>query len=429
MSALPIEDTPTTTTGPRQKSGLDPRAVERVVVINHVGRSGSVFLHSLLDGHSRVLTFPNIVMCGFYGFWNDFGHLKPLELIAKFVTTYDLLFALDKKMSLPGIPWEIGLPRLGKAREEVATIDRDVFVDLLLEKAALVIKDFDNDRLPRKFFFQAAHVAYAEALGRDLTCTHPTIVFHAHCPPPSSLLPLVEDFPDAKFLHCTREPVQSLGSWFKSLLPTWNSPDLTSYVLRNLYEHSKPVLLQRLDGYAIPGMEAVADVCIANSRSVRLEDIHNSPRETLGRIAVWLDLGWENVLLVSTLGGKILGWHVGGKYLVGNAFQKHTISKKHRDVFWALDRFRLRFHFADRYAKWGYDQPPGFHSPILRRLSLLLWVIPFKMEILAWRQFGSRINSSPGLRDRWRHYVEMRRHILGDRLKDWDRNDIIIPAL
>ena len=70
-------------------TAIDPRDLERVVAVFYYGRSGSIFLQSLLDSHPEVLMFPSIYLSGFYSFWSQFGHLPAVELVAAFVQNYD----------------------------------------------------------------------------------------------------------------------------------------------------------------------------------------------------------------------------------------------------------------------------------------------------------------------------------------------------
>ncbi len=197
---------------------IDPRDLERVVASFYYGRSGSIFLHSLLDSHPEIITFPSIYLSGFYSFWQQFGHLPALELVAAFLQNYDVLFDVRSPHSAPDCGPSVGLvygfDEMGPGRDECLGIERDRFVDILLAKLAFAVNDFKREVVTRKFFFQAVHAAYAEALGRELRTRKPIIVFQMHNPFACAVLPLAEDFPHMQVLHTLREPTHAMGSWF-----------------------------------------------------------------------------------------------------------------------------------------------------------------------------------------------------------------------
>jgi hypothetical protein len=413
---------------PASIAGIDPRKASRVLALNHYGRSGSAFLHSLFDGHPEIISFPSVYMCGFYIFWRDFGHLDPLSLIAQFVLSYPILFDPKVSMAPPGVPSPVRALQVGRERNEPLVIDRSDFSDRLLAKAALVIKDFKRGRLTRKFFFQAIHVAYSEALGQDLEGRDPIILFHAHCPHPATIVPLYEDFSDVRALHCVRDPAQTIGSWYKSLRPIWKDASLPLYVIRSLLENSKPMLTQRCDGYALPGLESMKAACTRTSRAIRLEDLHAKPRATLEALCRWIGIAWDDRLLISTFGGQLMSWHIGGKVYTGHAFQSETTSKKNSDVMSTFDRWRLKFLFGDRYHDWGYENRSGFSSTLLGRLSLALWIVPFRFERLSWNEFESGNCAKLNRRRRLQWFLSTRKAIFRDRLLDWrDRASILEP--
>ncbi len=180
--------------------GFDPRQVERLVSIHYYGRSGSIFLQSLLDGHPDVLTFPANYLGGYYSFWLEYGELSPLHIVKAFLHHYEVLFdpttaeEVFDAGAYTGLEYDFD--KMGPNHDEALGVDRQRFGDILLKKCMIEVGDFENGRLERKFFLQALHVAYAEALGRDLTGRRPLIVFQAHTPHVDKIEAMLSDRQD-----------------------------------------------------------------------------------------------------------------------------------------------------------------------------------------------------------------------------------------
>ncbi len=406
---------------PFDNPSLDPRRAERVVSIHYYGRSGSIFLQSLLDGHPDVLTFPANYLGGFYSFWNEYGDRSPLHIVKAFLHHYEVLFDPTSAEEVfdvgPYAGQEYDFDKMGPNHDEALGVDRERFRDILLAKCLIEVKDFENGRLERKFFLQALHVAYAEALGRDLTGRQPLIVFQAHTPHIDVIEMLFADFvPKIRFLHSVRDPINTMASWFNEMMRFLDDPPLVlpRRTLGRSIDHAKPILSQHLNKDIIdqrletdPDTQRAIEWVAENSRAVRLEDLHTKPRETLEKICAWLELDWHDCLLESTFDGKLWHWSTGGRTVSG--FQTATIKQQHSDAVSWYDRLRLRFFFADKYDAWDYPLAPWYRWAVLRVLSFGLWFLPFRFEISLWRR------RKPKTLDDWRqvflYYRDMRQNI------------------
>ena len=368
---------------------IDPHRLTRVASIHYYGRSGSIFLQSLLDSHPDVLMLPVVYLCGFHTFWDRFGGLRPAELVAAFVSQYEVLFDPTSLHEVTDVGRGIGLlynlNRMGEGGDERLGPGRAVFTERLMRKTALGVGT--DGRISRKFFFQAVHAAYAEALGRRMRSDCPLIVFQGHNPQLTQVEHLIADFsPHLKFVHCVRQPVQSLGSWFAHTRGTelGCALDLPHRVLGRALDHAKPILNQWPSDAAKPPLVSWNE---RNTRAVRLEDLHHRPRETLERLCDWLDLPWDDALLCSTFDGKPWHWPDGSRTPGGP--QRRTLAKTHDDVISGFDHVRLRLLLADKYRAWDYRLPRWCRSAALAWLSIALWLVPFRMEATVWRRQDS----------------------------------------
>ena len=140
----------------------------------------------------------------------------------------------------------------------------------------------------------------AEALGRRVRSANPLIVYQGHNPQFAQIEHLILDFsPNLKFVHCVREPLPSLGSWLAHVRSgeLGGALDLSFRVLGRAIDHAKPILNQWPGDGAKPPLVSWNE---RNTRAVRLEDLHQRPRETLERLCAWLDIPWDDALLQST---------------------------------------------------------------------------------------------------------------------------------
>ena len=324
------------------------------------------------------------------------------------------MFDVHSSHNVPDCGPQVGLAynfnRMGPGRDESLGISRDRFVDILLGKLVPAVDDFDGDVVERKFFFQALHAAYAEALGRTFRAPNPIIVFQMHNPFAVAVLPLAEDFPQLRFLHAVREPSQAMASWYTHMIPNYPEWEgLPMSALGRGMEHARPIT-------------RTADY---RARCVRLEDLHQQPRQTLERVCAWLGIGWDESVLESTFDGRIWHWGYGSTVVTG--FHSHSISRSHDHVFSALDRLRIKFLLSRRYTAWSYPIAAPYRAKSLQVLSMLLWVFPFRMEVSMWGRL--RPLTARKVQLLLREYVGVRLTVLGCWLGEMINDQALLEPL
>lgn len=374
---------------------LDPLSLTRVVAILFYGRSGSVFLGSLLDGHPQIVATPGCYLNGFYEFWDQFGKLPAYELINAFADYYAVLFDAKNECKSPvcgaDAGTDLGFTEMGPERNQCLGVNRDRFRVCMSECLS------SCSVVSRRLFLQVVHVAYQEALGRTVQDPTPLIVFPLHTPSLERMGKLVEDFPDTCFLHVVRNPVQTLGShlacYMKSgLLDTAQA----EWIFRGILQGGVSVL---------PGIRE-------RSRAVRLEDLHNKPKETMEKVCAWLGLEWSDCLLESTFDGK-QWWNVKNSPQI-SGFSQVTLAKKHDNLITPLDRFRLLCLLRDKYRVWQYGPPAWTSSRFIRGLNCLLLLWPFRAERIL---IGTLLRRGwNGWKEVGRFWIRMRRLFYGSYL-------------
>ena len=336
---------------------IEAKQLNRVVAIMTYGRSGSGLMYSLLDNHPNVVSTPDCVLTSFYDFWEEYGHLPAKELVPSFVDYYAGMFdareGIKGPRGGPDFGEYAGFTRLGPEKNERLEVDKAAFGERLTQIIG------EEHPVSRRLFFQGLHVAYAEALGREVQ--DPIIVFGLHTPGSLSVQPLVDDFPDAVFLQMIRHPIRCLGALFRHHQVTGSgAPGRVGACSRRIFY--PPVGGPRWKG-------------------VRLEDLHESPRETLEKICGWLDLPWDDSLLHSTITG--MQWWNENNTLAVSGFSTAISSRSYAEYIPAFDRFRLNVLMASIYLRWGYDLHPLYRGIAVRLIMLPLLMLPFKMEIVS----------------------------------------------
>ncbi|MEO5371559.1 MAG: sulfotransferase [Magnetococcus sp. DMHC-1] len=343
--------------GDRLRPGEWP---ERVVAICFYGRSGSVFLQSLLDSHPRLLSIPGNLYTYFDEFWEENNRLEREKLVASFCQYYAFMFDGRNRCKADSSG---ELDRMGVNEDQTVGVDPLVYLDLVFRFLDM------GGKVTRKKLFQAAHLAYHAALGRA-PIQNPIIVFQLHNPSGKRAEGLIEDFPDTIFLHMIREPLQTLNSFFKH-----------TYVhekYRPKFKTFAWVLSTILLG-GTPANNEYKD----RSRAVRLEDLKANPRSTMERVCQWIGIPWDDILLQSTINGKQFWFPTTeGKRLQG--FEKDHLHQDNTKYFTWLDRFRLHVILAEKRRLWGYPTAPWASWNWVRYLVFFLLRFSFLTERLMW---------------------------------------------
>jgi len=322
----------------------DVLAMQRVVAILAWGRSGSVLLASYFDGHEDVFTLPEI--CG----WRLF----------EFFDRYRSLPLRDKLLGYPAFD-----PNVTRFFEGDFAISPDQYY-----AAALAIVEFYRDWPPeflesRRAFFLFVHLAYNLALGRRPVTSNPLIVYAQHDWDNISARHLVDDFPQAKFLHTIRDPISSCDRAFHALLDTLAEQhiQLPYSVLDFLTSKDQPQV----------GMED-------RTRAVRFEDLHCETAKTMRDLSDWLGLPYQPILLESTFNGipyvvKSDGKTWSGRRLEAVQRRSGHLSRTDRALLFAL--------FYENFEDWKYPSPKIFRNRIVRcALVVSLLCFPMKTEIV-----------------------------------------------
>jgi hypothetical protein len=330
---------------------FDVPAMDRIVAILMWGRSGSLLLASYLDGHDDVIMLPE--SCG--------------QRLYEFFESYQSLSLRDKLIAYAAL--DRTYPRFFEGDFAISPERYYAAVQAILE----VYGNFPPDFLEsRRAFFLFVHIAYNLALGRRPASPRPLIVYAQHVWDNEMARHLVEDFPQAKFVHTIRDPISSCDGIFRYHLQFVENHILLPFMALSL--------LASKDGPQ-SGMES-------RTRAIRFEDLHGNLAETMHDLSDWLGLPYQATLLDSTFNG--IPWVVtrdgkawSGRRLEQVQRQSGNLSRKDRALLFAL--------FYENFVAWNYPCPRVLRHLTVRCIVFVsLVLVPMKMEIITARAVFKR---------------------------------------
>jgi len=287
---------------------------KNIVALYGFGRSGSLFLHSLFDGHPDISTLPGYF---FKGWFNEktWPLLQPhytednwREKLALDICNYfEPQFDANSKKNVIGKPndhaaWfaqNLGFTQLGNDRSEVLDLDQDKFKNSLIE----LLKSYStiNSKVCFELIHEAFHDAYRETTNQDYE--DKTIFYHLHNPNYYERASFNYYYPHNKSLFIVRHPIKMLESWISyeinqipEILAVNASFEDNNEIIKILQSSNKiSYSLQ----YFINPLNSMGIV-----KGVKLEDIKNDPQKTLNKICKWIGIKNDPTLYKSEFMGK-----------------------------------------------------------------------------------------------------------------------------
>ena len=336
---------------------FDPAGMQRIVAICAYGRSGSVLLASYLDGHEDVVTLPHHLG----------GHMYP------FFERYRSLRLRDKLIAYPFISID-NFEGFFEGDTPVPAADYYAAVNALFEVCGNWPTEFLESR---RAFVQFLHIVYCVAHGLRPKTPNPLIVYVQLVVDDPLAKCLVEDFPQARFIHTLRDPITNCGRFFTQTLKL-RGIMAAGYVISHLAFADKPHA----------GMES-------RTLPVRFEDMHLHLEETMRALADWLGLAYRSSLLDSTFNGVPLVAGQGAERWSGARPEQAVRDSKNVSF---TDRYILYSVLNEDFVAWNYPCPKIFKYSLARLLTCTLFLlIPMKIEIIAARTLAESFKSE-GLR-------------------------------
>ena len=354
----------------------------------------------MIDNHREISTLPSIYFSEYF----DADNWKKLtangwdQIPESFVRQYEVLF--DASSSRPvvcatdlvhDIGTSEGMANVGENRDEVLTVDRDVFCSELRRLMG------SYPKLDPSTFFTLVHVAYEAALNNP-SDKH-TIFYHIHNPSDYTKLNFLRYRPDARFIMMVREPIQSCESWLGNIFKK-KEYGFSLVPIRVL------ILLFAIDQIAFRKCDSVG---------VRLEDLKLHPHETISSLCDWMGIKEEPGLYEMTAQGQ-KWWGDPSSVDYSEAgmspFDDKSIKRQIGSIFSDRDQFILRTFFYPFSVRFGYidEDLSGFRRDLTEVKPMLEELFDFEKQIASDREIDldmykksvSYLYLRAGLLDRWK---------------------------
>lgn len=333
-----------------------------IVCITCYGRSGSVLLQSLLDGHPQLISTPAHafvvpqVRRGLLGFLNTGLKGKTIPyLVGETMHLFPYLFRETDQT--PALRTAADLSTVGVPRAAFARILNGI------------LKTIEPRHTEPRVFFRAIHYAYHVSLGRDVSDLK-AIIWQHHTPIGDDLVKvwLMRNLGNVKFLVPVRRPEVTLSSHFDAKNFDGDKPSS----LRNASE-----LIEQLTW----GGRAHKTL-IPYSAAVRFEDVHSQTEKVTKAIAQWIGAEWHPNMLEPTLDGGEMLFPKGDTFIRGfNPDIEKKQSAKHFSYFDKLVFAAFNYH---AYEKWGY-QPIRLNASARTFIRMVAVAVPMRMEVTLFK--------------------------------------------
>ena len=249
----------------------------KIVAISHfISRSGTLYLHSLLDNHSEIATIPGTIdivdllnidkNCTAEKCFNLFRKNNP-----KFFDTSKFTF-LDKNNSSLWI--------LGDNKKDKIITDENFFKQHF-------INCLENKEINSRNVIIALYYAYAKTHNKKIE-KFKVILMHPH--EKKTTLKFNKFFKDAIYLVPIRNPIRAYLGILKKIKYVNNLREIEYYPSGQLMESAldiKDFYDQKLDLYFI-----------------KIEDLGKNAKSIMNQISKILKINYENSMLESTFGAK-----------------------------------------------------------------------------------------------------------------------------
>ncbi|MEG1610026.1 MAG: tetratricopeptide repeat protein, partial [Bilophila sp.] len=339
----------------------------------HMGRSGSNFFHSLLDGHPELVTLPGMYFAG----WFEDDSIKRFspdpqdshwreKLVSKILDTYEPQFDARSTKNTPGKPFgdsgylakDSGFTTMGPNRDVVFQVDKDIFVREMLK----LLQPLETVGCAQCFEF--IHKAYCAAAGQQQWAQNPAphLFYHIHNPSSKELESFLRHYPQANMLKLVRHPIQGLESWMRGDLNAYEKLLEDPHALPpggNLLDNCLTASWQKAAQKAAQRIHSVQDACTSSTRgiAVRIEDVKRRPRDIMPKVAAWMGIADSEALYASTFNGIQYWGPVSSSTRPITGFDTASMDKPLGRLFGSRDLIIMETLFYPMLVLYRYAEP------------------------------------------------------------------------
>jgi hypothetical protein len=303
------------------------------------GRSGSFFLHSLLDGHPEILCLPPYLM-NLAQQIMDTIEIDDLTFAKQFTQDFKNLFVATHEQCICNRYINLA-NNMVRTQTGLLNLNPREFLEFIRP-------EFDNTTNRFKSRFLAVHMAIYRCLNIDIS-NKKVIFYQLHTPDYRMMRKIRDNFGHLWVCHSVRDPISTFAR--ACMAHIFDLQKMDSYQTQvgvNLVESCFRQFL-----YA--GVDLV-DQENSSGIAIKLEDLHEHPARVLTAVCKFLGIAWHDILMKETINhGQNWGGIVGDT--TGFNLPK-TLKNNHRyrDIFDEFDLIRLEKIARQRLLKWDYPR-------------------------------------------------------------------------
>lgn len=317
-----------------------------------IGRSGSLLLQSVLDGHPQVLMYPGIV--NFYSEIAAKLAAEPTEWQRSVTETLQKWLQICEAYNIHR--------NLGDKGDESIVISTIQIAEIAAQQLRSSPKD-----LSRSDWFLLIHYAIGVYMRIDLSQTE-VIYCHEHDTQNNFVDDLSIDFPTAFVVCSVRDPRSNFVSIQNWLAHTENL-DVEAWATQKYIRGYRDLLCRRWYQRCLDLVNRHHDKFIL----VRLEDLQSSPLEYIERLAKILNIENCDALKQTTFGGRLWGGDCFSPR--GAGFRNSAATKLWQNKLSPLTQIALEFLMGAEMTALGYERfLLGTKSiELMQNLSATVW--------------------------------------------------------
>jgi hypothetical protein len=330
--------------------------LNKLMIFNHMGHSGSDYFENLLDGHENILTIPfgaginHIREAYLYRLQHLVGKELIIEICALISTHFNTSLDLSKLNS------ECKLARSAACRNQFGEFETRVAIDPISFAKELVFELKKKDKPSFAETIKILYAVYNNALKREYKSDEEYWIFyhmHQNNYDLNTLDNMIKesDFKRVEYLFIIREPIQHLFSCINYYTKIQECSAAMISSMNNL----KNFICSDL-GYML---EKKRSNYKKNVKVIRFEDLKFSHKEIMSAFCTWANIDYSETMSETTVNGvKVYFTTIGEdgkkKYITGN----DPLAVKRKDFssqMTSYDIVRLNIAFQKFKKAYGYE--------------------------------------------------------------------------
>jgi len=347
----------------------NPSQINTFVGIFYWGRSGSYFLQSLLDYHPEVLSLPIRSWEGYYRHFHtltekakELSSIKFAELTVFF---FPFFFQENNKIESQIFYPKMNISKLGENKNIPMGIKKETFIRIL-SSIITQMKNIDI-KFTNSLIINIIHIAYAKSQDRIISSPNPLILMNIHGYFPEIMKLILKDYKICKFIVTVRLPEKGHDALVSHC---YYDIKLNNHI--TTYYNS---LDELLFSDSIPSFVPINII-----KCIKFEDFHTNTENTMKILCKWLKINFNEILLKSTLDGKLWWYTKNGIDICGTNIDIRKNDYKLNCLSF-FDVLKIRYLFQKNYVEWGYKNHKIINSLPSILILLLSLIFPIKIQV------------------------------------------------